>query len=155
MKENTFRVSPLPEDFVREIRSTRRDRRGNEVSVRSDTDRHQCRSCLRLTDPNEPHLLLSYTPFASDQPYAETGPIFIHERECEPYAATGSYPPEFPHHDVALRAYSAKNEIADARLVGPDHVEDVIAGLFENDRVAYIHARNGGYGCFMFRIDRA
>jgi len=155
MKESTFRVSPLPGDFVREIRSTRRDRRGNEVSVRSDPERHQCRSCLRLTEPGERHLLLSYTPFASDQPYAETGPIFIHERECEPYAATGSYPPEFPHHDVALRAYTGKNEIADARLVGPDRVEDVIAGLLADDRVSYIHARNGGYGCYMFRIDRA
>ena len=153
MKENTFRVSPLSMDFVREIRSTRKDRRGNAVSVRSDPERHQCRSCLRLTEPGERHLLLSYTPFASDHSYAETGPIFIHERECEPYAA-GGYPPEFPHHDVALRAYSAENEIAAARLVGPDRVEDVIAGLFENERVAYIHARNGGYGCFMFRIDR-
>jgi hypothetical protein len=154
MKENTFRVSPLSQDFVREIRSTRKDRRGNEVSVRSDPGQHQCRSCLRLTEPGERHLLLSHTPFESDHPYAETGPIFIHERECEPFAADG-YPPEFPHHDVALRAYTAADEIADARLVGPDRVEDVIAGFFGDDRVSYIHARNGGYGCFMFRIDRA
>ena len=154
MKENTFRVSPLSEDFVREIRSTRKDRRGNGVSVRSDPGRHQCRACLTLTEPGERHLLLSYTPFASDHPYAETGPIFIHERECEPHAC-GGYPPEFPHHDVALRAYTEADEIADARLVGPDRVEDVIAGLFENASVSYIHARNGGYGCFMFRIDRA
>lgn len=154
MQENTFRVSPLPMDFVREIRSTRRDHRGNAVSVRSDPERHQCRSCLRLTEPGERHLLLSYTPFASDQPYSETGPIFIHERECAPYAEEG-YPPEFPHHDVALRAYTVDHEIAAARLVGPDRVEDVIGGLFADDRVSYIHARNGGYGCFMFRIDRA
>jgi hypothetical protein len=154
MKENTFRVSPLSEDFVREIRSTREDRRGNEVSLRSDPGRHQCRACLRLTEPGERHLLLSYTPFESDHAYAETGPIFIHERECEPYAADG-YPSEFPHHDVALRAYRATHEIADGRLVGSDRVEDVIHDLFANDGVAYIHARNGGYGCFMFRIDRA
>ena len=154
MKEHTFRIVPLSQDFVGEIRSTRKDRNGNAVAVRSDAGRHQCRRCLRLTEPEEPHLLLSYTPFASTQPYAETGPIFIHERECEAYRATAEYPPEFPHHDVALRAYTATDEIADARLVGPDRVEDVIAGLFENDRVSHIHARNGGYGCFMFRIDR-
>ncbi len=154
MKENTFRVSPLREEFVREIRASRKDRRGHEVSVRSDSGRHQCRACLRLTEPGERHLLLSYTPFESDQPYSETGPIFVHERECEPYRASAAYPAEFPHHDIALRAYTATDEIADARLVGLDRVEDVIGDLFANDRASYIHARNGGYGCFMFRIDR-
>ena len=32
---------------------------------------------------------------------------------------------------------------------------EVIAELLANERVAYLHARNSAYGCFMFRIDRA
>jgi uncharacterized protein DUF1203 len=155
MKKSAFRIVPLKDEFVGEIRSTRRDRRGNAVTSRSDPGRHQCRSCLRLTEPGEAHLLLSYKPFTADQPYAETGPIFIHERACQAYRDAAEYPPEFPRHDVALRAYSEADEIAEARLVGPDRVEDVIAGLFADGSVSYIHARNGGYGCFMFRIDRS
>ena len=155
MKENAFHIRALSPEFAAGIRSSRKDRRGHDVSVRSDAGRHQCRACLRLTSPGERHLLLSYSPFASEHPYVETGPIFIHERECEPYASGAGYPPEFPRHDVVLRAYSAAEEIEDARLVGPRRVEDVISELLASDRVAHIHARNSEYGCFMFRIDRA
>jgi len=155
MKESAFHIRALSPEFAAEIRSSRRDRRGREVSVRSDAGRHQCRACLRLTEPGERHLLLSYSPFASDHPYAETGPIFIHERECDPYESGAGYPPEFPRHDVVLRAYNAAEEIEDARRVGPLVVDDAISALFANERVAHIHARNSEYGCFMFRIDRA
>ena len=154
MEENAFRIRALPPEFAAEIRSSRKDRRGHAVSVRSDAGRHQCRACLRLTEPGERHLLLSYTPFASDHPYAETGPIFIHERECGPYDDGTGYPPEFPRHDVVLRAYNAAEEIEGARLVGPRRVEDVVSELFASDRVTLIHARNSEYGCYMFRIDR-
>jgi hypothetical protein len=155
MNEAAFRISPLPAEFVSIVRNTRRDLHGHEVAVRIDQGRHQCRSCLRLTEPNERYWLFSYTPFDSDQPYAETGPIFIHDRECDPYSAIAEYPPEFPRHHAVLRAYNAADEIEDAKLVGERRVEEVIAELFENSCVAYIHARNSEYGCFMFRIDRA
>ncbi|MEO7917921.1 MAG: DUF1203 domain-containing protein [Thermoanaerobaculia bacterium] len=124
------------------------------MAVRRDDARHQCRSCLRLTEPGEGFLLLSYRPFASDQPYAESGPVFIHERRCVPYEEASAYPSEFPRREVVLRAYNAQDEIEAAERVGERRVEDVIAGLVENSRVAYIHARNAAYGCYMFRIDR-
>jgi len=155
MRDHVFRVRALAPEFVSEIRSSRRDRRGQPVSVRFDAGRHQCRACLRLTEPGERHLLLSYSPFASEHPYAETGSIFIHERACEPYGSETGYPPEFPRHEVVLRAYNAAEEIEDAVRVGPRAVEDAIAELFANERVAHIHARNSEYGCFMFRIERA
>ena len=127
---------------------------GHSLSVRRDSSPHQCRACLRLTEPGEGCILLSYSPFTSDQPYAEVGPIFIHERECRPYEDDREYPVEFPREAVVLRAYDERDEIEDAELVGKQPVEHVIARLFENPRVSYLHARNSTWGCFMFRIDR-
>jgi hypothetical protein len=151
----TFRITPVSPDAAARIRREMKDDFGHALSVRRDSSHHQCRACLRLTEPGEGFILLSYSPFTSDQPYAEVGPIFIHERDCRPYEATPEYPAEFPREAVVLRAYDERDEIEDAGFVGRRPVEGQIARLFENPRVAYIHARNSTYGCFMFRIDRA
>ena len=149
-----FRISPLPAGFVERVRSGMRDDAGHTLSVRRDESRHQCRSCLRLTEPGEGFILLSYTPFTTDQPYAEAGPIFIHERPCSPYVEASAYPAEFPRREVVLRAYNAADEIEAAERVGERRIEDVIAEVVGNPRVAYVHARNATYGCYMFRIDK-
>jgi hypothetical protein len=152
---NAFWVSPLSHDFTSRIRREMKDDFGHALSVRRDSSRHQCRACLHLTEPEEGFILLSYSPFTSDQPYAEVGPIFIHERECRPSGETQEYPAEFPREAVVLRAYNERDEIEDAGFVGNRPVEQAIAGLFENPRVSYLHARNSTYGCYMFRIDRS
>jgi hypothetical protein len=151
----TFRISALPHDVVSRARREMKDELGHALTVRRDSSRHQCRACLRLTEPEEGFILLSHSPFGSDQPYAEVGPIFIHEKECRPYEKADAYPEEFPRNAVVLRAYNGRDEIEDAAFVGSRPAEDVIAALLENPRVAYLHARNSTYGCFMFRIDRA
>ncbi|HKC23687.1 MAG TPA: DUF1203 domain-containing protein [Thermoanaerobaculia bacterium] len=149
-----FRIVPFSPDLAARIRATRRDAAGRPVLVRTDGERHQCRACLELTEPGEAVLLLSHRPFPSEQPYAETGPIFIHERPCVPSSGGASYPAEFPRHHVVLRAYSESDEIVDAELVGEARVEDVIARLLARREIAYLHARNDGYGCYMFRVER-
>jgi hypothetical protein len=150
-----FRVVPLDAELARRVRKTRLDVAGNAVQARRDAARHQCRLCLTLTAPEEPYLALSHQPFDSPGPFAERGPVYLHERECEPYRDASVYPPEFPRREVVLRAYGHDHEIEDARLPGERPVEDVIAELLADERVAYLHARNAAYGCFMFRIDRA
>jgi|SRR5450830_1936997 hypothetical protein len=153
-KRTNYRISPLPGEIVARVRAERIDSAGHAVVSRLDGERHQCRACLRLTNSDEPVLLISHSPFESRQPYAERGPVFIHERECTPPPDPTAYPAEFPHHDVVLRAYNGKDEIEGAQLVGPRDVEEVIGTLLANPGVAYIHARNSAYGCYMFRIDR-
>jgi hypothetical protein len=151
----TFRIAPLPHEVARAARQSRRDQFGNTLSVLRDGQPHQCRSCLRLSQPDEGVILMAYRPFGSSQPYAEVGPVFIHERDCQPYADRDAYPPEFPRSAVVLRAYDDRDRIVGAQAVGPRRVEDVIAELFDDPATAYLHARNLGYGCYMFRLDRA
>jgi hypothetical protein len=155
MAKHNFKISGLSPEFVESVRNSRTDESGNRLRPRRDRDRHQCRSCLRLTAPGEAYLALSYRPFSTRQAFAESGPIYIHSRRCEPYRQTTRYPREFPREEVVLRAYTSSDEIADARFVGPRKVEDVIRELFQDERNRYLHARNSTYGCFMFRIDRA
>lgn len=151
---NIFRIVPLSMAVAQIVRESLRDQAGNPVKIVRDGRPHQCRVCLRLSSPDEGVLLLAHKPFESSQPYAESGPIFIHERECKPYSNPADYPSEFPKSAVVLRGYSDEDAIIDAQAVGDQKVEDVIKELFSNQKIAYLHARNLGYGCYMFRIDR-
>ena len=151
---SNFKIVPLPSDVARLARESRRDEFGNRLSVLRDGERHQCRSCLALSQPDEGVILLSYQPFPSRQPYAEVGPIFIHERDCQPYADMHAYPPDFPHRAVVLRAYNDADQIVAAEPVMERGVEKVIAEMFTDRAIAYLHARNLGYGCYMFRAER-
>ena len=153
-RNSALKIVPVDPEIASAVRRERRDSFGNALAVRRDDARHQCRSCLELTRPGEGFILFAHRPFAGPQPYAEVGPVFIHERECRPYGDAGSYPPEFPRTNVVLRAYGETDEIVDARLVTLHPVEEVIAELFEDPSVSYLHARNAAYGCFMFRIER-
>src|SRR5262249_39464251 len=138
-----------------------RDAAGRPVVPWRDGERHQCRACLELSKEDETVLLASHTPFKTLQPYAETGPVFVHEGACTYSQADRSWPRELPRPPLLrprspiLRAYSAKDQIVDAELVGERRVEDVVEALLSREDVAYLHARNAAYGCFMFRVERA
>src|SRR5262245_53596624 len=118
MAEGNYRITALSPGFVERVRTTRTDEFGNRLRPRRDRERHQCRSCLSLTRPAEAYLALSYRPFEKPQPFAESGPIYIHARRCEPYREATRYPEEFPREDVVLRAYTSSDEIGDAKFVG-------------------------------------
>ncbi len=150
-----FQIRPLSPELAAAARNARVDQFGNSLPVVRDGKPHQCRVCLTLSHPDESVILLAHRPFESQQPYAETGPIFVHERPCQPYVENSIYPPDFPRSAVVLRGYSSDERILDAQAVGKREVETVIAELFANPEIAYLHARNLGHGCFMFRLDRA
>lgn len=76
--KNTFRIVPLSIDVAQTVRESRQDHLGNSVKVVRDGNPHQCRVCLQLSQPDDGMLLLTHKPFETSQPYAETGPIFIH-----------------------------------------------------------------------------
>ncbi len=155
MKTQTnFQIRPLSPEVAELARQTRVDRFGNALTVLRDGKPHQCRVCLKMSKSDEGVILLGHRPFESSQPYAETGPIFVHEQTCQPYEDSSTYPSEFPRSAVVLRGYSSDDRILDAQAVGERVVETVIDEMFANPAIAYLHARNLGYGCFMFRINR-
>jgi hypothetical protein len=150
----TFRVLPLAAAASRQIRLAQSGAPGGPL-LRRDGERHQCRSCLSLSRPDEACLLFSHSPFPRAQPYAEAGPVFIHQRPCEPYAIRGEFPPDFRELDLVLRAYNEAGEIVGAARRGDRPVESAIADLLRDPGTAYLHARNTEYGCFICRIERA
>ena len=78
-----IRFVALPTDAVRSLQSGGPDAYGMTPERRiSDGDGVPCRHCLRNVAAGETYLVLAYRPFPALQPYAETGPIFLHAEPC-------------------------------------------------------------------------
>jgi hypothetical protein len=155
---STFKVFPLPEDLARNIRESKMDNFGHRlsISIAKENDTGPCRSCLTVFAPGEGRILFSYAPNQCDHPYNEVGPVYIHERECQPYTNCDEFPLELrARQPMTLRCYAADATMIHGELVGQRPVENVIDKLFQNPRIKYLHARTASVGCYIARIERA
>ena len=145
----------IPQSYADRIRNTMKDDFGNkvELSVAGETGYGPCRCCLKQFQPGEKRLLFTYAPVNADNPYNETGPVYIHEN-CSSYADPDVFPPEvkqgrLPIH-LVLRSYNNDRRMIDARFVkNNDEVEMTIETLLSNGDIAFIHIRNATYQCFI------
>jgi hypothetical protein len=123
----------------------------------SDGDGVPCRHCLRDVAAGEEYLVLAYRPFPALQPYAETGPIFLHASECERAKEGASLPEMLTSRDYIVRGYGADDRIVygTGAVVPTGEVAARAEALFERDDVAYLHMRSARNNCYQVRIERA
>jgi hypothetical protein len=117
-----------------------------------------CRHCLTRVAEGEPYLVLSYRPFPSEQPYAETGPIFIHAEACPRFEDSENVPeilsgrPEF-----VMRGYDARDRIVyeSCAVIPGDRIREGAERLLGLAGVEYLHVRARTSTCYQCRVDRA
>jgi hypothetical protein len=118
---------------------------------------YPCRHCLKNIDAGEELLVLAYRPFPELQPYAETGPIFLHRQPCKRYAAEEILPPMLTSADYIVRGYGHDDRIVyGSGAVTP--TGDIAARaeeLLARDEIAYVHVRSARNNCYQCRIDFA
>jgi hypothetical protein len=145
-----------------------RDDAGRSPRLVTDEDGgNPLRCCLRRSFPGERIALVSYAPlrrwaaatFADPGPYDETGPVFIHPDTC-PGPAGGGYPAELAGAPRVFRAYGADGRILGGTLfgvgepAGAEAAEAVLAEVFTDPDVAFVHVRAVDFGCFTFEARR-
>jgi hypothetical protein len=123
----------------------------------SDGPGHPCRHCLKNIDSGEAFLVLAYRPFPSLQPYAETGPIFLHAEPCPRYAAEEVLPPILSSPDYIVRGYGRDDRIVygSGAVTPTGDISGRANGLLARDDIAYVHVRSARNNCYQCRIDRA
>jgi len=110
---------------------------------------------MRHVAAGEPYLVLAYRPFQELQPYAETGPIFLHAEECE-RAASNAEPPEMlASSDYIVRGYGKDDRIVygTGAVVPTVEITGRAETLLSRDDVAYVHVRSAKNNCYQCRID--
>ncbi|MBC8038507.1 MAG: DUF1203 domain-containing protein [Rhizobiales bacterium] len=117
-----------------------------------------CRHCLRDVGEGEPYLILAYRPFADLQPYAETGPIFLHAEPCERAAVQSETPAMLLKRAAHLiKGYGADDRIVygTGKIVTSPELSSSAAAILDRSDVAYVHVRSSVNNCYTCRIDRA
>jgi hypothetical protein len=130
---------------------------GLPETIVSDGDGNPCRNCLGNIEEGEELLVFAYRPFPALQPYAETGPIFLHKQPCRRYAAEEIQPPMLTMSpDFIVRGYSANDRI----VYGTGAVTDIAEiqayaeTLLARSEIGYVHVRSARNNCFQCRIDK-
>ena len=155
MKNETYRVVPLATEIATAARAAARLQKPDHATMTvAEPKTAPCRHCLRWAEPGERVILFPYASIESGSPYAESGPIFIHESECERYAATAEYPSAFRNGRV-VRAYDADRKMIDAVAVNGTRIEAVIETLLRNPASAFLQVRSADRGCYTLGIQRA
>jgi hypothetical protein len=154
-----IRYVALPTDRVRALQAGGTDAYGltPERHV-SDGDGVPCRHCLRNVEAGADYLILAYRPFPELQPYAETGPIFLHAEPCERAAEAGDMPEMYQATaDHIVRGYGHDDRIVyGTGAVVPTHlIGERAEALLQRPDVVYLHMRSARNNCYACRIERA
>lgn len=149
-------VRGIPTEHVDAIRAGGPDANGQPALLRvAEGQGNPCRHCLQRIDEGDGKLVLSYRPFDGLQPYAESGPIFLHQRHCERYEAD-RLPSWFAFLLPAIvRGYDRNDWIRyeTANVVPGRELEAECLKILANEDVAYVHIRSE-FNCFQCRVER-
>lgn len=147
---------PMPSAEAAAYREGAPDAYGLAPEQRISPGGYPCRHCLRPIASGEPYLTLAYRPFPTLQPYAETGPIFLHAEACPRYEAAEVLPPMLESPDYIVRGYGHDDRIfyGSGGVVETQGITERAGELFSNPEIAYLHVRSARNNCYQCRIDR-
>lgn len=153
----TIRFSPVPTETAARYRAGARDAYGliPERHV-SDGPGNPCRHCLHPIAEGAGMLVLAYRPFHLQQPYAETGPIFLCADPCPAWKGEG-LPPALASPDYIVRGYGADHRIVygTGGVVPTAGIAARAETILADPAVAYVHVRSARNNCYQCRVDRA
>lgn len=152
-----IRFVALPTDAVRAYQRGGVDAYGHipERHI-SDGAGLPCRHCLGDIDGGDEYLILAHRPFADLQPYAETGPIFLHADECPRHPETAEPPRAFLERpQMLVRGYDGGERIVygTGALIPTGGLAANVSAVFDTPEVAFVHIRSATNGCFQCRVD--
>ena len=112
-----------------------------------------CRVSLVDRDVGERVILLNHVSHDVANAYRTSHAIFVAEGVGQA-EYVDQVPPVFETRVLSLRGFDDQGMMADALLTQPGEAAEGIGRLFDDRRIAYIHAHNATRGCFSARIER-
>ena len=149
-------IRGIATDHVERIRHGGLDANGQPALVRvAEGLANPCRHCLQLIAEGDRKLVLAYRPFDAPQPYAETGPIFLHRDACARYESD-ALPNWFVFLEPAIvRGYGEDHWIRydTGQVVAGRDIDATCRAILADPTIAYVHVRSK-FNCFQCRVDR-
>jgi hypothetical protein len=153
-----FRISGLPFERVAHVMRMDAAARAAAGVVELEVDEehaYPCRVTLEDARPGEHVILFSYAHQPAASPYQASGPIFVRRVAERTRVEIDAVPDQQRRRLLSVRAYDARDWIVAAEVTPGTELEAVIARLFGDPQVAYLHLHNARPGCYAARVDRA
>lgn len=151
----SLRYIPMSDEDARRMRDGEPDAYGNVAERRiSDGDGVPCRHCLDYVEAGAPYLTFAFRPFSTLQPYAETGPVFMHAETCPRHDGDRLPPILSTRERYLLRGYGQDERIVygTGDVVAREELESRAKELLARPDVAAVHVRSASYNCYQCRI---
>jgi hypothetical protein len=151
---NGIQVIPIDEQVAEEVRSTLLAPDYGHPAWNDEVEgTAPCRLCLTKIKPGtERMILFTYDAFRGQEDIPLPGPIFIHERDCAPYAVRDRFPQQFVRASLVLDAYRNGRELVIEKRVDGTNIEDELTILLNRPDIDYVHVRSGKAGCYLFTV---
>lgn len=149
---------PINPTRLQRMRDHSADETGNPWKLRPATGGEPLRCCLTRAHPNEDIALITYSPWTRPDPWAETGPVYVHHDPCPGYPTPDRYPPAFLASPAMLNPFDHTGARAYDHItwLHPDDDHEAAARLIlAQPDVAFLHVRSAVAGCFTFEITRS
>lgn len=152
----SFHIVPIEESIAKEVRGCLTSPGyGHPAWTEVAGGKAPCRLCLTYITPGKQRLIgFSYDAFHSWEDLPLPGPIFVHEQECAPYAATDQFPEQLRGSRYVLDAYRRGRTLIEERTVDGADADESLESLLANPDVDYVHVRSVSAGCFQFAAVR-
>jgi hypothetical protein len=113
-----------------------------------------CRVSLVDAEPGETVLLLNHEHLPVDTPYRSSHAIFVREGAEVAARFENRVPDVLAIRLLSVRAFDSAGMMTDADVVDGRDLESLIARMFADPLVAYLHVHNAKRGCFAARVAR-
>lgn len=113
-----------------------------------------CRVELVDVDPGETVLLVNHAHLPVASPYRSAHAIFVREGAEVPARFENRIPEPLAIRLLSVRAFDRAGMMTDAEVIEGRDIEPLIARMFADPAVDYLHVHNAKRGCFAARVDR-
>lgn len=114
-----------------------------------------CRIELVDVEPGESVLLVNHEHLPVASPYRSAHAIFVREGAEAAARFENQVPEPLAIRLLSVRAFDDAGMMTDADVIEGRELEPLIARMFADPAVAYLHVHNARRGCFAARVDRA
>ncbi len=152
----SFRITGLPADKFQPLfaLSDEELKRRGALRLTADGPGYPCRVSLTDAAPGDELILLHYEHQDADTPFRASHAIYVRPGE-QRYESVAEVPPQIRKRLLSIRAFDQSGMMLEADVSEGIAVEPVIARMFGNDKVAYLHLHYARQGCYAARVDRA
>jgi hypothetical protein len=152
----SFRITGLPAEKFQPLfaMSDAELKRQGALRLKADGPGYPCRVSLTDAAPGDELILLHYEHQDADTPFRASHAIYVRPGE-QRYESVAKVPAQLRKRLLSIRAYDQNGMMLEADVADGTAVEPVIARMFGNDKVSYLHVHYARQGCYAARVDRA